>query len=308
MNKKILITGAKGFLGQNVSKYFKKLGYATYGIGHGNLLVDECRLIGLDYWYKSDVKIDAIRDIKQKFDVIVHCGGSGSVGFSVENPYQDFKKTVDGTLEVLEYIRLYNPKVHFIYPSSPAVQGECPDRPISEDYLGKPASPYGYHKKIAEDLCRSYSSKYNIKVTVIRFFSIYGNGLQKQLLWDACNKLYNAKEIVEFWGKGDETRDWIYVSDAVELIYQVATSPQKYLVINGGSGRKYTIRETLLELNKMLNKEPVSFCFNNNIRQGDPKFYCADISRAIQYNWSAKISLEEGLKQYVQWFKAIRND
>ena len=130
--KNILITGAKGFLGSNISKYFKSLGYKTYGIGHGDLLVEECHLIGLDYWYKSDVTIKAIKDIKQTFDLIIHCGGSGSVGFSVDHPYDDFKKTVDGTLEVLEYIRLYNPNAHFIYPSSPSVQGECKDEPINQ--------------------------------------------------------------------------------------------------------------------------------------------------------------------------------
>ncbi len=90
--KTILITGAKGFLGSNVSKYFKNLGYKTYGIGHGGLSIEESQNIGLDYWKKDDISITSILEFNQQFDLIVHCGGSGSVGFSVEHPYDDLKK------------------------------------------------------------------------------------------------------------------------------------------------------------------------------------------------------------------------
>ena len=90
--KKILITGAKGFLGSNVSQFFKERGYQTYGIGHGSLSIKESQSIGLDYWQSGDISIKAILEFKQLFDIIIHCGGSGSVGFSIENPYQDLKK------------------------------------------------------------------------------------------------------------------------------------------------------------------------------------------------------------------------
>ncbi len=305
--KKILITGAKGFLGSNTAKYFKNIGYKTYGIGHGDLLVSECHSIGLDYWFKSDVKIDAIRDINQQFDLIVHCGGSGSVGFSVENPYQDFKKTVDGTLEVLEYIRLYNPNAHFIYPSSPAVQGECPDEPIKEEYVGKPASPYGYHKKIAEDLCRSYSDKYGIKVSIIRLFSVYGDGLKKQLLWDACNKIINAKDEVVFWGTGYETRDFIHIEDVLNIIENVTQINEKYLVINGGTGSKHTIRNIIFLIKELLNSN-CSIKFNNQVNEGNPIYYWADIKKTKELNWSPDINFDEGLQKYVNWYKGIIND
>ena len=112
-------------------------------------------------------------------------------------------------------MRVYNPKAQLIYPSSPAVQGEHTNTPIKEDYVGKPASPYGYHKKIVEDLCQSYSEKYSLKISVVRLFSVYGNGLKKQLLWDAYNKIrYSSKE-VEFWGTGEETRDFIHIEDVL---------------------------------------------------------------------------------------------
>ncbi len=300
--KKILITGAKGFLGSHTAKYFKGLGYITYGIGHGDLLVDECCAIGLDYWYKSDITIEAVKDIGVEYDLIVHCAGSGSVGFSIENPYQDFKKTVDGTLEILEYIRLYNQNAHLIYPSSPAVQGECENKPIKEEYIGKPASPYGYHKKIAEDLCKSYSEKYDIKVSIVRLFSVYGRGLKKQLLWDACNKLIKLNSKAEFWGTGEETRDFIHINDVVNLFEKITLSKKRYILCNGGSGKRYTIAYVVNMINTLLNSKS-DIKFNGLINKGNPIYYWADLAESKKYNFKVKIKFEDGLKDYVEWIK-----
>jgi UDP-glucose 4-epimerase len=303
MNKKILITGAKGFLGKNVTAHYKQLGYETYGIGHGDLYVDECKSIGLDYWVKSEITLKALQEINQIFDVIIHCGGSGSVGFSIENPYEDFKKTVNGTLEILEYMRLYNPKAQLIYPSSPAVQGEHPDTPIKEEYVGKTASPYGYHKKIVEDLCQSYSEKYGIIVKIIRLFSVYGDGLQKQLLWDACQKLMNSDE-VEFWGTGLETRDFIHISDVLSLIDSVIAKNTRFLIINGGSGIKYTIAEVVAIIKERLPSN-CNIRFNNQLHLGNPIYYWTDITELKNLNWHPKVSFTDGVKQYVEWVKKI---
>ena len=297
--KTILITGAKGFLGSTVCKYFKEKGYLTYGIGHGGLSVEESQEIGLDYWKKDNISVSAILEFNQQFDVIVHCGGSGSVGFSIEQPYDDFKKTVDGTLEVLEYMRLYNPKAHLIYPSSPAVQGECEDKPIKEDYIGKPASPYGYHKKIAEDLCQSYSSKYNLQVSVVRLFSVYGVGLKKQLLWDAYQKIKNANKEVVFWGTGEETRDFIHVSDVIQIIDNLLEKSEKFIILNGGTGIKHTIKDVVEMIRDLVNKK-IDIRFNQKVNIGNPIYYWADIYKLEQYKCKINITFEEGLKNFIQ--------
>lgn len=306
--RKILITGAKGFLGSNVAKHFKALGYETYGIGHGGLSVDESKEIGLDYWKKDDISIKAILEFNQIFDVIVHCGGSGSVGFSVEHPYDDFKKTVDGTLEVLEYMRVHNPNAHLIYPSSPAVQGEHPDSPIKEEYIGKPASPYGYHKRIVEDLCQSYSEKFGIRVSIVRLFSVYGNGLKKQLLWDACNKILNSEDGVLFWGTGSETRDFIHVDDVVLLFERTLEKNNSFMITNGGTGIKYTIKQ-IVELIRVNLGKYVKIDFNNQINIGNPQYYWADIKKLEEINFHHFVEFEDGLNRYVKWFrKEVMND
>lgn len=302
--KKILISGAKGFLGSHIAKHFKFLGYEAYGIGHGELSVEESKLIGLDYWRKDDISIKSILEFNQTFDVIVHCGGSGSVGFSVDYPYDDFKKTVNGTLEVLEYMRVYNPNAHLIYPSSPAVQGEHPDTPIHEDYIGKPTSPYGYHKKIAEDLCQSYSEKFNLKISIIRLFSVYGNGLKKQLLWDAFHKIKEAKNDVSFWGTGDETRDFIHIDDVLLLVDTLIQRNELFILINGGTGTKHSIKNVVEMIRDLVNPN-IQIQFNNQINIGNPIYYWADTQKLEKYDINVHKKLEQEIINYVEWVKGL---
>lgn len=302
MNKlnRILVTGAKGFVGSNTAKYFKSLGFETFGIGHGDMSTAELLSFGLDHWKASDITVQAINDYAVHFDLIVHCGGSGSVGFSVEHPYLDFKKTVDGTLEVLEYIRLYSPNSYMIYPSSPAVQGEHSDTPILESFIGKPCSPYGYHKKIAEELCRSYSEKFGLKIGIVRLFSVYGIGLKKQLLWDAVQKISRSNSVVEFWGTGNETRDFILIDDVVKVFEELFLRDERFSLVNGGAGNKLTIYDVVNKI-KILVGSDTTISFNNQENPGNPVYYWASLERLNQLKKFEFKSFDQGLAEYVGW-------
>jgi UDP-glucose 4-epimerase len=308
-NKKtVLVTGAYGFLGRYTAKIFNDAGYHVSGIGHGKWHKYEYNKWGIQEWYETTITFEALINLNRSFDVIVHCGGGGSVAFSYQNPYEDFQKSVQSTLSLLEYIRLQGKPCHFIYPSSPAVQGELGNKPIKEDDPSNPVSPYGFHKKAAEELCQSYSKSFDIKITIIRYFSIYGVGLQKQLLWDACLKIKNAESDVTFFGTGQETRDWLYVTDAAALILSAADNATDHLnIINGGTGKKTTVKDTVELLVKLYNK-PVNIHFNRSVKEGDPRFYQADITKATALGWSPKINLNEGLELYLQFFKQLLND
>ena len=298
---RVLVTGAKGFLGENCCRFFKNLGFEVYGIGHSDLSEREKDEAGLDYWINSDISISSIRKFDVEFELIIHCAGSGSVGFSIENPYVDFKKTVDGTIEVLEFMRLYNINSRLIYPSSPAVQGEHPDTPILESFVGKPTSPYGYHKKMAEDLCRSYSEKFSLNIKVVRLFSVFGVGLKKQLLWDAVNKISGTNPDVEFWGTGKETRDFIHVNDALNIFYGIhKKSDSNFEIVNGGTGKKITIYEVVSKIRSILGSTR-ALTFNNRVDLGNPIYYCASteiLSNYVRVDFS---NFDEDLSNYVRW-------
>ena len=214
--KHAIVTGASGFLGRHVAKVFSENGFHVTGLGHGAWSRNEWQAWGLSEWHVCDITIGNLSTYVDQPDVIIHCAGSGSVGYSMTHPMQDFEKTVTTSLSVLEFLRLHFPETSFIYPSSAAVYGIVEKLPIRESAPLNPISPYGVHKRIVEEICSSYSNHFRIPIAIARFFSIYGPPLRKQLLWDTCRKV--TKNDLTFYGTGKEVRDWIHVSDAARLL------------------------------------------------------------------------------------------
>ncbi len=301
--KTVLITGAHGFIGRYAARHFSANGCRVIGIGHGHWGFDDPVDYGIDQWMEADIDFANLADIKGRIDYIVHCAGGSSVAYSCKYPLQDFARTVDGTAKVLEYMRLHQGDAKLIYPSSAAVYGKKDNKCIRITEPLGPLSPYGFHKKMVEDLCMSYASTYGISVAIIRFFSIYGPGLQKQLLWDASNKFRKSDgRAIEFFGTGDETRDWLHVEDAASLIYCMAQSQNHADLVNGGYGQAVTVKEILAKLASLF-RGNICVEFNGQSREGDPKHYWADTSEAKLLGWRPTILLEQGLNEYVTWFK-----
>ena len=303
MNKRVLITGGFGFLGRNTAFKFKQEGFNVTAIGYGSWKSQEYQKFGIDNWVESGINLQSLKELKHKFDVIVHCAGGSSVGNSILNPYQDFNNTVSITANLLEYIRVCNSKAKLIYPSSAAVYGAKDNSRIKESDKLNPISPYGYHKKIVEELCESYSNNYGLNINIIRFFSIYGEGLQKQLLWDVCQKITNfSGEELEFFGTGEETRDWINIKDATSLIYKTSINNKLIKTFNGASGQKHTVKEIIEILIKELDSDK-KIRFNNKIREGDPRYFWADVALAQKLQWKSEIDICEGIKNYIKWYR-----
>ncbi len=303
--KRILITGAHGFLGRNTATLFKQKGTEVIGIGHGHWGFEKPEYFGLDKWIEADINQVGLSHVRGRIDCVIHCAGGSSVGYSLSHPLREFKRTVNSTVHVLEFIRTKHPDASIIYPSSAAVYGDQLDIALSEESELVPVSPYGFYKKIVEDLCGSYARNFGISTVVIRFFSIYGAGLQKQLLWDGCNKLCSGKETVSFYGTGNETRDWIHVEDAAELIYLLSNSPRGFEIVNGGSGTRIAVRKILSMLSNELETN-VDILMGNENKPGDPKHYWADIAKVQKLGWAPRVKTEDGLREYVQWFKSYQ--
>jgi UDP-glucose 4-epimerase len=305
---KALVTGAYGFLGRHTAYMLHTNGFAVTGIGNGSWSDAQARQYGISRWVESEVTLKSLIALKDNFDVIVHCAGSGSVGYSITEPFKDLNKTVLSAAAVLEYIRNSSTETRLVYPSSAGVYGAKADTPILEVSSLSPASPYGYHKKIVEDLCRSYSESYGLTIIIIRFFSIYGEGLKKQLLWDVCRKLSLATrdKPAELYGTGLETRDLLHIQDATNLIFNVLSTNMKQLcIVNGGTGIRSKISDVVAILGERIGIMPYYF-FNGESRPGDPQFFLADISKAVLLGWEPSITLYGGLSRYVQWFRTVK--
>ncbi len=301
MGRHVLITGAYGFLGRHAARRWAQAGWRVTGLGHGSWSREDWGGWGIDDWHSVDITLDALVTYAHEPDVVIHCAGSGAVSFSVTHPYQDFQRTVQTAAAVLEYVRTCAPRARVVLPSSAAVYGNAQSLPIRESAPLRPVSPYGVHKDVAERLAGSYARQFGIHVAIVRFFSIYGIGLRKQLLWDACRKFSQGE--TEFAGTGEELRDWLHISDATDLLSVAAEhAGVDCVTINGGSGSASSVREVLSRIASGFPGVPAPH-FSRAARTGDPANFHADAALARSLGWSPKVDLDRGVEEYVGWFR-----
>ena len=295
-----LVTGAHGFVGRHVARLLGRMGCSVVGLGHGDWTDDSPQAWGLERWRSGDVDGETLAEHGGVPDLVVHCAGSGSVPYSLERPREDFRRTVEATLAVLDFARLHAPAARVVLPSSAAVYGRAKMMPIAVDASLKPLSPYGVHKKMAEDLARSYATHFGVRVAIVRLFSVYGPGLRKQLLWDACRKIVAGT--TSFGGDGHETRDWLHVEDAAALLAAAAEAASSMCpTVNGGTGEAISVRTVVDRLADRLGGLRPEF--SGIVRPGDPRDFQADVSGALALGWRPTHSLDEGLDAYADWFR-----
>ena len=295
------MTGAFGFVGRYVARACAARGDVVRGIGHGSWSRAEWRPWGLSEWHEGSIGIEQLVTNAGEPDLIFHCAGSGSVAFSMTHPYQDFQRTVGTTLSVLEYMRLHAPSVRLVVPSSAGVYGAAETMPLMVGDVLNPVSPYGLHKKMSEEICASYARHFALNAAVVRLFSVYGIGLRKQLLWDACTKI--SAGILDFAGTGDETRDWIHVEDAASLMLAASDAASPLCpVVNGGAGHGMPIRAVIAQIAHLCTVD-APLRFSGQARPGDPVHYEADITEASALGWKPQREMAAEVATYVDWFK-----
>ncbi len=284
---KILITGINGFIGRHLKNLFFKKNYKVFGIRSKS--------------QTNDYKILLKKKIKP--NILIHCAGSGIVGFN-NVPYKIHKqKNLNSTKKLIAFVKkakLRNSKIIFL--SSQAVYGKVSTVKISEKNKTQPISNYGKTKFLAEKELKKITDNF---VIVLRLFSIYGNGLRKQIIWDACNKFINKE--VFFRGNGKEKRDFLHILDLIGLLKKIIKSEPKtsFAVFNVGSGKGIKIKTLLIKIKKIYKSSlKISFMKNGN-KQENQNFVSNNRKIINTFDWKPKKNLNKELKFYIKWFKNI---
>lgn len=296
----VFVTGAAGFLGGAVAAAFVRAGWRVAGFDLAAGWAGGCA-----HWVTGGLQRDSLARAAEEIgapELVFHAAGGSSVGASVADAEGDFARTVLSLRETLGFLQQAAPQARLVYPSSAAVYGAASSAPLPESAPLKPISPYGRHKLQAEaEIAAS-----GLEAVILRFFSLYGPGLRKQLLWDLARRLATGPSELELSGTGEETRDFLYIDDAVRLVglaasLEVAKSP---LFLNGGRGEPITVRRAAEALARALGRH-AAIGFSGETRAGDPAALVADVSMARSLGFLPESDFEAGAAAFARWFAAL---
>lgn len=291
---RVLITGAKGFIGEKIMNFFLEKGYDVTGW-------DKTRtetIDNIDMLDENKVKI-MLKQIQP--GIIVHCAGSADVGKSIQYPSIDYAGNVTITHNLLFALhKLKMEHVRVVFLSSAGVYGNPVRLPITEDMPLSPLSPYALHKIMCEDMCKYFRNNHGLDIKIARIFSAYGTGLRKQIFWDMYVKVKKTGKL-EMFGTGNESRDYIHIIDVMQALYLLATMDSKHMIFNVANGEETTIRQATELFARCAGVDRKKISFNGVVLEGNPVNWRADISRIRELGYQKSIDMEVGIGEYVQW-------
>lgn len=331
-NKKVLITGAAGFIGFHLSKKLCKAGYSVVGIDNLNSYYDpnlkKARLAILKEsanfsFHQIDLmekeKIDALFK-EHNFHYVVNLAAQAGVRYSLVNPYAYIDANVTGFLNILEACR-HHPVEHLVYASSSSVYGANTLMPFSVHHnVDHPVSLYAATKKSNELMAHTYSHLYNIPTTGLRFFTVYGPYGRPDMALFLFTKAILEDKPIDVYNNGEMQRDFTYVDDIVEGISRLipniampnaawdskqpdtATSFAPYKLYNIGNNNPVKLLYFIEVLENCLGKKAKKNFMP--IQDGDVPATYADVEDLIQdVGFKPDTSIEEGIQHFVDWYK-----
>ncbi len=310
-HKRVLVTGAGGFIGHDLVKYLKQRGYWVRGVDikypeYDTSLADEFELLDLRRWNNC---LQAIRDVKQAYHLAANMGG---IGFIENHKAEIVHDNVLINIHMLEAARL-NEVDKFLFTSSaciyPGYKQNTPDvTPLKEEsaYPADAEDGYGWEKLYTERACRHYYEDYRLKTYSVRFHNIFGplgsyDGGREKSPAAICRKIALAKQEdeIEVWGDGLQTRSFCYIDDCVEGIYRLMQS-EHHDPINLGQDRLITINE-LVDIIANIAGIKITKRYDLTKPQGVRGRNSDNTKLREILKWEPQVSLEYGLEKTYKW-------
>ncbi len=326
----ILVTGAAGFIGYHLSHRLLQLGKFVVGIDNLNDYYDVTlkedrisRLKAFNNFIFQKVDLSHRPGIERlfvdyDFDKVAHLGAQAGVRYSIQNPYIYIDSNINGFLNILEGCRHHKIQ-HLVFASSSSVYGSNREMPFSVDQnVDHPVSLYAATKKSNELMAHTYSHLYELPITGLRFFTVYGPwGRPDMAPFLFANAIFEGRPIQVF-NQGDMKRDFTYVDDIVEGVIQTlnhvpepvsntaaltpGTSTAPYRIYNIGNNKPVALLRFIEVLEEAIGKTAEKILLP--MQPGDVKETFADISDLQrEIGFRATTSIEEGIPKFVQWYK-----
>lgn len=333
MKKRILLTGAAGFIGANLVKaiYRRIDGVEVIGVDSLNdyydvrLKRERLRwLEGLEGFTFIQGNISDRTTIEQIFEeyrpqIVINLAAQAGVRYSLENPEMSIEANIIGFYNILEACRRY-PVEHLLFASSSSVYGTNQKYPYTtEDKCDTPVSLYAATKKSNEVMAHAYSKLFGIPTTGVRFFTVYGPAGRPDMAYYQFTERLLAGEKIQIFNYGECKRDFTYIDDVVEGLVRIVENPPKgeipYILYNIGNSHP----ENLLDFVNILQEElvragllPENYDFESQrellpMQPGDVTCTCADVTPLEkEFGYKPSTPLREGLRKFVEWYREYK--
>ncbi len=307
---RIFVTGGHGFLGSHLVKRLRDVGHDVYSPGRTRLDLANAKDIKDFFQYLPFPRWDAI-------DIVIHLAATvGGIGFNQSNPVRCLNENLLMSTNLFQAMEL-NPPKKFIALGSVCAYPKYTPTPFVEDDLwnGYPEetnAPYGLAKRILLTQCQAYRQK-GLNAIYLLPANMYGPrdhfDLENSHVIPALiRKIAEAKESggsVNLWGSGEATRDFLYVEDCVGAIIQAMENYDSGEPVNIGTGRETSIREVACMIAEIVGVPERRLAFDSSKPDGQPR-RVLETSRAKEFGFTAKTTLEDGLRKTVEWYYANR--
>ncbi len=313
---KVLVTGVAGFIGYHLSQEFIKRNIAVVGIDKINSKKKSIFSLRLSILKKNNnfifkkVNISKYQELEKifvnyRFTHVINLAAETGVRNSIKKPEIFLKTNLVGFYNVLNLSKIFQVE-HFIFASSSSVYGNSKNYPTSEsDISDLPISFYAATKKSNELISYSYSKIYNMNITGIRFFTVYGPfGRPDMAIFYFFNNILNKKTI-EVYNNGNHIRDFTYIDDVVSDIFSILNSNRKrnkFEVYNIGGGSKTNLKKLISIIEKITKTKAIKRF--KPIQRGDViKTFCNNKKISLLNNNKKYISINRGLNLFYDWYK-----
>jgi nucleoside-diphosphate-sugar epimerase len=311
------VTGCAGFIASKVAERLLDAGDAVVGVDNLNDAYDPrlkqwrlARLQSRPGFQFHRLDIADRQALQERFETdspyaaVINLAARAGVRASVENPWVYYEANCTGTLNLLDLCRRFG-VAKFLLASTSSLYGEHNPVPYREDAdTNRPLSPYAASKKAAETLAYTYHHLHRLDVSIVRYFTVYGPAGRPDMSVFRFIRHIAEGEPITVFGDGSQQRDFTYVDDIARGTI-AALRPTGYEVINLGGDRPVRLSAIISQIGELLDKEVR--IERREPHPADVSITWADIDKAKRFlGWSPEVSVEEGLRRAVQWYRETR--